>query len=229
MLDPICEDLYGVSGTLRMPTGVVLPLRCTIIRLPGGDLVVHSPIRFSDADAAAINALGPVRHLVAPNGFHHLYVKHALDRWPTAVLTKSPALVKKRADLAAAHILGEGQAPWDTTVLEPMPIDGAPMAGEFCFFHRPSGALLLTDAAFNVTEPANLVSALMFRLGGTYKTFRQSRLFGFAIKDRAAAARSARTVLERPIRLVIPCHGEVVAPPTDAHAALTAAWAPMLR
>ena len=38
------------------------------------------------------------------------------------------------------------------------------------------------------------------------------------IKDKAAAAATGRRVLERPIRVVVPCHGECVA--DDAHAAL---------
>ncbi len=229
MLEHICEDVHGVRGSLRMATGVVFPLRSTVVRLPGGELLLHSPIRFSEAEASAIDALGPVRYVVAPNGFHHLYARLALERWPGAQLAKSPALVAKRPDLAATHVLGQGAPPWAATALEALPIEGAPAIGEFCFFHVPSGSLLLTDAAFNIAEPANLMSALVFRLGGTYKRFRQSRLFGMGIKDRAAAAASARRILERPIRRVIPCHGEVVAPPTDARAALEDAWAPMLR
>ena len=226
MLEHITDDIRAVRSTLRTATGAVFPLRATLVRLADGGLFLHSPVRFTDVEAAEIDAFGPVRHLVAPNGFHHLFAREAMNRWPDAKLSKSPALLKKRPDLDAAWVLGEGTPPWPADEIQTLEIEGAPLIREFVFFHRASGTLLLTDSAFNVLEPASWLSALWFRLGGTYKVFRQSRLFALVIKDRPAAARSGRRVLEWDIRRVVPCHGELVT--ENARDALTLAWTKML-
>lgn len=226
MLEVISDNVRAVAGVLRTPVGAVFPLRATVIRLADGGLWIHSPVSFTAAEAAEIDAFGPVRHIVAPNAFHHLFAAEALNRWPQAKLSKSPALVKKRPDLDAAHVLGEGPPPWPANEIQALEIEGAPLVREFVFFHRESGSLLLTDSAFNILAPASFLSALWFRLGGTYKVFRQSRLFSMVIKDAAAAARSGRRVLEWDVRRVVPCHGEVVT--ENAHAALAKAWAKML-
>jgi len=226
MIETLADGVYGIESSLRTGLGVTLPLRTTLLRLSDGGLLMHSPVRLSDADAQAIDALGPVRHIVAPNAFHHLYAGDAQRRWPGAALSKSPALVKKRPDLQAAHVLGDGPPPWRTEDVDLCEIDGAPMAREFVFFHRPSGALLVTDSAFNIQHPASTFSALWFRLTGAHKAFVQSRIFALVIKDKAAAARSGRRVLDWDVRLVVPCHGEVVR--DDARAALGRAWGKML-
>ncbi|HEX3379321.1 MAG TPA: DUF4336 domain-containing protein [Paraburkholderia sp.] len=43
--------------------------RMTIVRLSSGKLLLHSPIPLSDELRAAIDALGPVAHIVCPNLF----------------------------------------------------------------------------------------------------------------------------------------------------------------
>ena len=226
-LENIADGVWGVRSRLRSGLGVVFPLRATVIRLRDGGLWTHSPVRFSDAEAAAIDALGPVRHVVAPNAFHHLFAGDALRRWPGATLSKSPALVKKRPDLAPAHVLGDGTPPWPISEIEAVPLGGAPMVRESAFIHVDSGTLLLTDAAFNIRVPETAWSSVWFSLTGANGRFVMSRIYRMVVKDRAAAAESARAVLEREIRRVVPCHGEVVT--EDAREALLAAWAWLLQ
>jgi hypothetical protein len=226
MLETIADKVWGVRSSLKTGLGAVFPLRATVVRLADGGLWIHSPVRFSDAEAAEIDALGPVRHIVAPNAFHHLYAGDAAKRWPQATLSKAPPLVKKRPDLAPANVLGEGAPAWSTDEIDLVELAGAPMVREFAFFHRASGALMLTDSAFNITEPATTWSGIWFRMTGAYKVFTQSRIYAMVIKDKAAAAAAGRRVLEWPIRVVVPCHGECVT--EDAHAALGRAWAKML-
>ena len=226
MLEEIATDIWGLRSELRAVPGVYLPLRTTIVRLSDGGLLLHAPIRLDDAQAAAVDRLGPVRHIVAPSGFHHLFAGHAKARWPAAVLTVSPRVVKKRLDLTAEAVLGQGPCPWPAAELTPLEFEGMPALREFAFFHGATGSVLLTDAVFNIAQEKGFLAPLWFRIWGTHHKFAQSGLFRLAIKDKAAAAASARRILAWDIKRVIPCHGEVLA--EDAQARLAAAFAPML-
>ena len=65
-----------------MLPGVHLPLRCTLVKLPSGALWMHSPVALRPAVAEEIRQLGEVVSIVAPNGFHHLFVKQAREHSP---------------------------------------------------------------------------------------------------------------------------------------------------
>ncbi|MCU0949266.1 MAG: DUF4336 domain-containing protein [Porphyrobacter sp.] len=55
--------------------GLRLGTRSTIIRLTDGAVWVHSPVQLSRALAEQIDAIGPIRYLIAPNLYHHLFLK----------------------------------------------------------------------------------------------------------------------------------------------------------
>jgi len=198
---------------MRMPGGVVMPLNAAVIRLADRSLLLYSPIKFDDAQVEAINAAGDVKHIVAPNLYHHLHLKAAKERWPHAIVHAPPGLAAKRSDVAIDNELGSASI----GDLEVQLIAGAPKINETLLFHRPTGALLCGDFMFNVTEPANLrtkMALAMMGVGG--KQLKQSRLWGFLTKDREAARASIDRVLGWPIATVVPVHGEPVA--IDANA-----------
>ena len=135
--------------------GVRLGARTTVVQLPGGSVTILGPGRFSDEEARAIDALGPVRALVAPNLMHHLFLGPARDRWRDAQLVAPAALAKKRADLKIdLPIDGSGSAaslPADGSgVLEPTFVGGMPGVDEIAWRHAPSRTLVLSDLCFNV-------------------------------------------------------------------------------
>jgi hypothetical protein len=210
MLLNVAPELWTATHTLSFPGGVRLPIRMTIARLPGQQLVVHAPMPLTDALAAEVAALGAVRHVVAPNCMHHLFVKPWLDRHPEAKLFGAPGLARKRGDLAFAGVLGQGSPPW-ADALEPAPIDGAPRLGEFAFFHRASGSLVVTDLLFNVTAPETWGTGLALRLMGTKGKLAMSRAWRFYTKDRRALKTSVGRVLDWPFVRILPAHGEVFA------------------
>jgi hypothetical protein len=105
-MDAVATDVWQVSGPgLRMPGGAVMPVSSTVIRLPDRSLLVYSPIAFTDADAAAIEAAGEVAHVVAPSQFHHLFAVAAAARWPRATVRVAPGVADKQPALAAAREL----------------------------------------------------------------------------------------------------------------------------
>lgn len=206
-MKPIATDVWHVDGPgLRMAGGVVMPLSSIVLRLADRSLLLYSPVKLDDAQAAAIVAEGEVSHIVAPNLFHHLYVKAAVERWPKATVHAPPGLAKKRGDLQIDRELGTG--PIDASVDVEL-VGGAPRINEGLLFHRPSGALVCADFMFNVTQPANLRTRFalsMMGVGG--RELRQSRLWRLLAKDRSATRASIDRLLGWPIAMVVPVHGD---------------------
>ena len=210
MLQEITHDIYCAESGMRMPGGIHFPLRMTIVRLPEGRLWLHSPIAIDDALAAEIEALGTVAWLVAPNCFHHLFVKKAKKRWPEAAIYAAPGLESKRPDMPIDETLGE-QVPeaWADTFSQYV-VAGVPKLGEVVFLHRPSKTLIVTDLVFNIREPKGLMAKLMFTLAGTNNRFAQSRLIRVVTKDRRKAGEACRQILAEDFETVIVTHGEIV-------------------
>lgn len=209
-MKPIATGVWQVDGPgLRMAGGVIMPLSSTVLRLADRSLLLYSPIKLDDAQVAAIAAEGEVTHIVAPNLFHHLYVKAAAERWPKAAIHGPPGLAAKRSDIKFGGELGHASI--DDSVDVEL-VGGAPRINEAVLFHRPSGALLCADFMFNVTKPANLrtrfVLSMMGVGGGELK---QSRLWRFLAKDRAVTRASIDRMLSWQIATVVPVHGDAVA------------------
>ena len=115
-LKRLSDDLWIVDGPeigLRY-LGLTLPFptRMTIVRLPRGELWVHSPIRWTQALGDAIADLGAVGHLVAPNTLHYWYLPDWQARYPSARSHGPPDLAKTaRRPIVVDATLGD-DAPW---------------------------------------------------------------------------------------------------------------------
>lgn len=225
MLETIAEGVYAFETTLALPMGLRLPARCTVLRLDDGGLALHSPVPIDDATAAEIAALGEVRAIIAPNLFHHLFVKDAASRFPSARVLASASLRKKIPALPGEDLLHPAPRTQPLPGLESTFIEGAPGIDETVFFHARSGSLVCTDMVFNVTEPSTLGTRFFLTCVGCSGRFAQSRVWRVLTKDAARVADAGRRVLAWPFERVIMGHGAVVA--EDAHARAEAALARM--
>jgi hypothetical protein len=205
----VADDLWTVEHPMRFPGGVHLPARMTIVRLPDGDLLLHSPIPIDDALAAEIDALGPVAHVIAPSLMHHAFVPKALARYPQALLTAAPGLAEKCPELPVADVLADEAPPAWAGVIDQVVIRGAPRLNEVVFLHRPSRTLIATDLVFNVRAPRGWTTGLLLRMMGTYGRLAQSRLWRFYTKDRAAVRQSLEKIVAWSFQRVLPGHGEL--------------------
>ncbi|HUS27841.1 MAG TPA: hypothetical protein VMZ53_05015 [Kofleriaceae bacterium] len=208
MTTPIAPDIWHVElEPLKFPGGVRMPLSSTVIKLPTGGVVLYSPGKLDDTQIGAINALGEVTHIIAPSLFHHLYAGKAHELWPKATLHGAPGLAAKRTDLKFGAELGRS---FDDA-LDFVHIGGAPSFNEVVMFHRPSGTLACADFLFNVTKPANLRTRFALSITGVHgRTLKQSRLWKWSTKDKAAARASLDKILEWPIQHIAPVHGDPV-------------------
>jgi len=207
LLTPLTDDLWEARDELRLPGGIVFPVRMTVVRTDAG-LLLWSPIAIGDELAAELDALGAVSHIAAPNCFHHLFLEGAKERYPSAQLLAAPGLEEKRSDLSfdgplVGNVLG--------TEVDLLPIEGIPALNEVTLLHRGSRTLVVTDLVFHVLEAKGLMSWFVFRvLAGTLGHCRQSRLLRWATKDRERYAASVEEVLARDFDRLVMAHGEVV-------------------
>lgn len=207
LLTPLADDLWEARDELRLPGGIVFPVRMTVVRT-GAGLMLWSPIAIDDELAAAIDALGSVSHIAAPNCFHHLFLEDAKARYPNARLLAAPGLEEKRCDLSFDGALASAALGAEVELL---PIEGIPALNEVVLFHRGSRTLVVTDLVFHVLEAKGLMSWLVFRLvAGTLGHCRQSRLLRWATKDRERYAASVEAVLARDFDRLVVAHGEVI-------------------
>jgi hypothetical protein len=225
----LAAGVWALDRQLRFPGGARLPSRTTILRLSSGELVVISPPALPGPDgAAAIDSIGVVRHVLAPNTFHYAYVAEFMARYPDAALLVAPGLPERVPELPAAEELGPGPPEaWsgqlDLAVLGP--VRGF---SEVIFFHLPSGALILTDLAFNLTRFDRSLDRAAWRVGaGIPRGFGPGRTSrSMLLRDHVEACRCLRRVSQWPIRKIVVAHGDVVE--QDAKARFLEAFAAYL-
>ena len=85
---PVADEVWIVDGPeIRFgmgPFNMSFPTRMTLIRLPGGKLVVHSPTALTPDLAQEVKALGEVADIVAPNKIHYWWVRDWAEAYPKA-------------------------------------------------------------------------------------------------------------------------------------------------
>ncbi|HEX8818737.1 MAG TPA: DUF4336 domain-containing protein [Archangium sp.] len=207
---PLSDDLFVLDVPFRVGGLMDLGGRMTVIRLPDGGLWVHSPVKLEATVRQAVDALGPVRFLVAPNVMHHLAMGDWAAAYPSARVLAPPGLRKKRPDLRIdvelSDVVDVGQSP----TIEQLLTHGIPKLEEFVFLHRPSRTLLLTDVAFNIHETSSWLTRTYLKLGGAYGRLAPTSHLKSMVKDKAALRAWRDRVLQWDFDRVVPCHGQVL-------------------
>ena len=205
----LAADLWVVERPQRF-YGLEVGTRMTVIRLADGSVLLHSPVALDARLRAELDAIGPVRFVVAPNRVHHLYAGRVGETYPGARLWVAPGLERKRPDLVYVAVLGdEAPAEWRGQV-DQVFFRGRPYENEVVFFHRASRTLVLCDLAFNFGPRAALPTRWLMRLIRSYGRFGPSTLDPWLIRDRAAARASLERILSWDFDRVVVAHGDVL-------------------
>ncbi len=221
-MQALAPDLWVRHQPLRF-MGAEFGTRMTIVRLPDGGLVIHSPVRLTDALKAEIDALGPVRAVLAPNRLHHLFVGDFVAAYPDAAFHCSPALRDKRPDIPWTATLGDTPDALWAGVLDQCPIRGSLHMDEVAFHHRPSRTLILCDLLERFDSPDH---SWFFRLlakgAGVWHRYGLTRDQRMLFRDKDALRATLRTLLAWDFDRVVLAHGPLVE--TGGKATLRAAF-----
>jgi hypothetical protein len=148
-LQPVGDGLWLADGPLVDFYGFAYPTRMVIARLEAGALWVWSPVALGPCLRRAVDALGPVGHLVSPNPLHHLYLPDWLLAYPEALLWGPRSTQDKRPDLTFQPPLTDIPPPAWGDALDQVWFRGSRIMDEVVFFHRASRTVVLADLSEN--------------------------------------------------------------------------------
>ncbi|MEO9338897.1 DUF4336 domain-containing protein [Mesorhizobium sp. SB112] len=213
MLKEFGRDIWIASGgEVVAALGFHYPTRMAIIKLNDGDLFIWSPTGLTDGLRAEVDALGTVRHLIAPNSLHHLFIADWKRAYPDALVYAAPGLREKRKDIAFHDDLGNDPDPAWAGEIDQVVMLGNVITTEVVFFHAKSGTALFTDLLQQF--PAGwfsgwraLVAKLDLMVAREPSVPRKFRL-GFT--NRKAARSSIERILTWPVEKVLMAHGTPV-------------------
>jgi hypothetical protein len=232
-LTAFADGVWVTTAPVRY-LGMHLTATMTILRLGNGSLLLHSPVPMTPALRDAVEALGPVAHLYAPNTFHHMHVGEWAAAFPSARLHAPPGLAKKRRDLRIDRTHGsddtsaaarrERPHTWTSFdgVVDELRIEGFRME-ETVLLYRPGRTLVVADLLHNIGRPAHGWTRFYAKIMGFYDTVAVSRMIrAGAFSDRSAARQSLDRVLAWPFDRIVVGHGAPVT--ASARDALAAAY-----
>ena len=205
-LTQFADGLWTDSDPVQI-LGMPLAVNMTALRLANGDLLLYSPLTMTKERRTAVESLGPVKHLFAPNLYHHRWIGEWAAAYPSARLHAPAGLRKKRADLRVDREHGAGAEPAFSEVVSEQRIEGFRL-DECVLVHQPARTLIVADLVQNVGRPTDLWSKFYTRTMGFYDRVALSRVIRWTgFSDRVAARASIDKLLAIPFDSLIVGHG----------------------
>jgi hypothetical protein len=188
--------------------GMRLTSTMAVLRLANDNLLLYSPVAMSANRRAAVEALGPIAHLYAPNLFHHFWIGEWASAFPSARLHAPAGLARKRRDLRIDRIHGSTPEPEFAGVVDEVRIEGFRLE-ESVLVHRQSETLVVADLLHNVGRPQHAWTKFYTRTMGFYDRVALSQMIRWtAFTDKVAARRSLERLMALQFDGLIPGHGE---------------------
>ncbi len=214
-LKPVAADIWVVDGSgirfnyfgCKLP----FPTRMTVVRLPAGELWLHSPTQPDDALFRNIAEIGPPRFLVAPNTLHYWWIPDWKKRFPTAEVYAAPALQRRATRFVPIdHTLGDDPPSAWADVIDQVVVPGT-LLTEVDFFYRPSRTLILTDLIenFEAERIRNWVYRWIIKISGAADPDGKAPIdmqLSFFRQRRAVRAAAHKMIAWEPERIII-AHG----------------------
>jgi hypothetical protein len=145
MLKEFAPSLYVADGPTVPFFGFPYPTRMALARLSDGSGWVWSPVALTEELISAVQAIGPVRHIVSPNKLHHLFLTEWADQWPDARLYAPPGLARRKPEIRFDAELNDKPDPAWVADIDQVIFRGSLVMEEVAFFHRESRTAIIGD------------------------------------------------------------------------------------
>lgn len=186
-----------------------------VVRLANGDVWVHSPVYLDASTKAAVDAIGPVKHVVSPNYEHVTWASEWKRAYPSATLYGCPGMKNKEPGIPWDVEIIDGDCTFPGDEFSAVCFDGAeknpftnkPFFNECVCLHKPSGVLFVTDIVWNYPNDVPLkTAAWKFGMDRVYKPFYENAM---VVPERYL--KKKKQLLALRFDKVLPCHGTFVA------------------
>jgi len=226
LIEYIKDQIWILEYPIRF-AGLNVFGRMTIVKLDGGDLLIHDPCEFSDLVMREIDAIGEVKYIVAPGSYHHLFVTDFQQKYPNAETFICPGLERKRPDIKFEWILGNKPDHRWANIFDLVVIQGTKYMWEVAFFHKPSKTLILVDLLENFGDDFKHPTSLLLRFWWkvVYRMWNNPKAapeyqMGWGKKD--IVKEGLNKILSWKAKRVILAHGELIE--SDVSNVLGSAW-----
>ena len=210
-----CLESYflslGCRGSLRM----------TILKTQSG-LLLYSPVALNAEHVASIRALGKVTDIVAPNLFHHMYLRPCVAAFPDANCWVPEGFLEKIGPVDGAQIITPDIIFGNDDNIKKFTLTGHRIQ-ETMIFHEPSRTLLTADLLYNYQSEQYPAEKLFFWMIGNYGRPNVAFYHRFSVTDKSSIQFMIDTVTSWPINRIIMSHGRIVET-TDASTIFADAW-----
>lgn len=221
-LRAIAPEVWECSRPLKI-AGMEIGHRMTVVRLGTNGLWIHSPVSWTPELGAELNALGIVRHVLAPSRLHDLYLEEWRPNCRTALFWAAPGLRGESSFPFTGDLSEEANSEWGDA-FDVVLIAGMPDVNELVYLHKPSRTLIVADLVFNLPADTDFMTSMMAKANGIHGKLAVSRLFRSKMKDKAAVADSVRTILGWEFDRLLMGHGKAVTG-QGTKALFASAWA----
>jgi hypothetical protein len=224
-LQHFADELWIADGDRVHMLGIPFETRMCVIRLTDGGLWLHSPIAATDELIATIASFGPVKHIVAPNKFHHLFVRQWIEAFPYATAWAGPQLAE-RVQIRFDQDLGDTAEPCWAADLDQLIFAGSRVLPDMVFLHRRSRTLIVTDIFQNhdaavdpwVSRTLKRINGIVAPDGGVPRDWR------LTVRDREAARAARDRMLGWDFDRLVIAHGRCIEYGAHAHLERAFAW-----
>lgn len=210
-LKPVADSIWIIDGPAVTSYGFPFSTRATVVQLQSGDLWVHSPTVLTEPLKSELAALGPVRHLVAPNQIHFLHIADWHAAYPDAEIWAAPGVQARAAkngiSFPDSQPLG-ADTPWSDEITH-LVVRGSTWHNEAVFFHRTSTTTILTDLieAFETDKLPAHCRPFVWLNGIDDSDGKTPPLIRWSFKDKDAFGEDIEKIVGWGARRVIIAHG----------------------
>lgn len=206
-IEELADNVWQVSGTVP---GLVIGRHMTAIKLSDGSVVIHNAVCLRDEEQRRLEAWGPIRYVIVPNGWHRLDGPAYAERYPEAKVL-CPDAARGRVSKAVRVDGNFDRLPSDPA-LSVETLAGS-RSQEAVFIARAGGrtTLVFNDTVMNLGKLPGFVGWVYDVLGSTGSPKVTPLMRMVSVSDRSAL----RAHLERLVTLpgvaqVVPGHGSVI-------------------
>lgn len=210
MLQPIAENVWVVRHYLRLFGIMPVVTRMIVVRLADKKLWLWAPIPLSAALIDELKALGEVTYVVAPNSFHHLFLKPCREHFPKAHYMGVPNLQRKKPDFKFDAFLNKQNfAPWQAEISHKL-FDASRLYQEGLFYHHASKSLIVTDLVMNIPRSHSSLANLACFCYGILDKPASSPICRLLTRHRNQCRQTIHEVENWPFERLVTAHGEII-------------------